>query len=282
MSASKQASNHQQYVPRNKLGEIAENKYFQAMVIAIIVLNGLVIIAETYFVGNRMLQVLDRIIIWIFVVEMVIKLAGLGVKRYFSDNWNVFDFLIVAASLIFYTAPFVTVVRLVRVLRLLRMIPAVPALRKIVDSLMRSIPALTGILGLTVLIFSIYAIIGTTYFRDVLPAEYFGSFHASLFTLTQVVTFESWASQVARPVINEIPWAWIYFISFIVIGALVILNLVVAVIVDFLSQEGEDLHQDQLAKLSKDNQELKAEMREIKQLLLERKNPEGDREEERE
>ncbi len=281
MSANKHISN-QQHVPRNKLGEIAENKYFQAIIIAIIVLNGLVIIGETYFVGNRMLQLMDRIIIWIFVAEMVIKLVGLGAKRYFSDNWNVFDFLIVAASLIFYTAPFVTVVRLVRVLRLLRMIPAVPALRKIVDSLMRSIPALTGILGLTVLIFSIYAIIGTTYFRDVLPAEYFGSFHASLFTLTQVVTFESWASQVARPVINEIPWAWIYFISFIVIGALVILNLVVAVIVDFLSQEGEDLHQDQLAKLSKDNQELKAEMREIKQLLLERKNPEADWEEERE
>ncbi len=262
------ANTDQQHIPRNKLGEIVENKYFQAIIIAIIVLNGLVIIGETYFVGNRMLQLLDRIIIWIFVAEMVIKLVGLGVKRYFSDNWNVFDFLIVAASLIFYTAPFVTVVRLVRVLRLLRMIPAVPALRKIVDSLMRSIPALTGILGLTVLIFSIYAIIGTTCFRDVLPAEYFGSFHASLFTLTQVVTFESWASQVARPVINEIPWAWVYFISFIVIGALVILNLVVAVIVDFLSQEGENLHQDQLAMLSKDNQELKAEMREIKQLLL--------------
>ncbi|SDM67658.1 ion transporter [Sediminibacillus halophilus] len=277
MSANKRVSN-QQHIPRNKLGEIAENKYFQAIVIAIIVLNGLVIIGETYFVGNRMLQLLDRIIIWIFVAEMVIKLVGLGVKRYFSDNWNVFDFLIVAASLIFYTAPFVTVVRLVRVLRLLRMIPAVPALRKIVDSLMRSIPALTGILGLTVLIFSIYAIIGTTYFRDVLPAEYFGSFHASLFTLTQVVTFESWASQVARPVINEIPWAWIYFISFIVIGALVILNLVVAVIVDFLSQEGDDLHQDQLTKLSKDNQELKAEIREIKQLLTEKKNFETDRE----
>jgi voltage-gated sodium channel len=135
---------------------------------------------------------------------------------------------------------------------------------------MRSVPALTGILGLSALIFSIYAIIGTTFFRDVLDYEFFGSFHTSLFTLMQVVTFESWASQVARPVIAEIPWAWVYFISFIVVAALVILNLVVAVILDYLGHDEEEKHQQQMERLFEENKELKKDMEEIKQILLEK------------
>ena len=203
------------------------------------------------------------------------KITGLGFKRYFSSGWNWFDFLIVACSLIFLTAPFLSSLRLVRVLRLFRMIPAIPALRKIIDSLIRSLPALTGVLGLTLLIFTIYAIIGTAFFKDVLPYEFFGSFHNSLFTLMQVVTFESWASQVARPVIAEIPWAWIYFITFIIVGALVILNLVVAVILSYLGQEEDESRDERLDQLLKENMELKKDMQEIKQLLLEQSKPPG-------
>lgn len=254
---------------RTKIRNLVEQERFQSIIIGIILLNGLVIIAETYFIGNTTLQILDRIILWVFVAELLLKITGLGVRRYFSAGWNVFDFAIVAGSLIFYATPFVTAMRLLRVLRLLRMIPAIPALRKIVDALMKSIPALTGILGLSLLIFSIYAIIGTTYFRDVLPAEFFGSFHASLFTLMQVVTFESWASQVARPIINEMPWAWMYFVSFIIIGALVILNLVVAVILSYLGQEDQENHVEHMNRLYKENQDLKQDIKEIKHLILE-------------
>ncbi|MYL60741.1 ion transporter [Virgibacillus halodenitrificans] len=256
---------------RATIKKLVEHKNFQSAVIAIIILNGIVITAETYFIGNTFLQAVDRIIIWVFVVELLLKMIGLGVKGYFSKKWNIFDFVIVAGSLVFYTTPFVSVMRLLRVLRLLRMIPAIPALRKIVDSLMKSIPALTGILGLSMLIFSIYAIIGTTYFRDVLPGEFFGSFHTSLFTLLQVVTFESWASQVARPVMSEVPWAWVYFVSFIIIGALVILNLIVAVILRYLGQEEEDNRGGQMDRLYNENAEIKQELREIKALLADKK-----------
>ncbi|MDT9725390.1 ion transporter [Xylanibacillus composti] len=253
---------------RARIRQWVEDKRFQTFIIGLILFNGVIIVAETYFVGNRSLQMIDRIIVWVFVLELVLKLAGFGYKRYFRDGWNIFDFLIVVGSLAFYSTPFVSMMRLLRVLRLLRMIPAIPALRKIVDALMKAVPALTGVLGMTMLIFTIYAIIGTTYFSEVLPAEFFGSFHASLFTLMQVVTFESWASQVARPVIHEIPWAWLYFVSFIIIGALVILNLVVAVILSYLGQEEEDLHSQQMERLFKENEELKQEMQEMKQLLL--------------
>lgn len=258
--------------PREKMREIVEHKYFQPIIIAIILLNGLIIVTETYFTGNSLLLALDKIIVWIFVGELVLKLIALGFKGYFRDNWNVFDFSIVVASLVFYATPFVSILRLVRVLRLIRMIPAIPALRKIIDSLMASVPALTGILGLSILLFSIYAIIGTTFFSEVLPYEFFGSFHTSLFTLMQVVTFESWASQVARPVIHEVPWAWVYFVSFIVIGALVILNLVVAVILSYLGQDDEAKREEQMTRLFKENEELKQSMEEIKQLLLKKSN----------
>ncbi|WP_053361181.1 ion transporter [Bacillus sp. FJAT-27251] len=256
---------------RESLRRLVQHKNFQAVVIAIILFNGLVIVTETYLEGNKVLLVLDIIIVWIFVAELLLKITGLGFKDYFSERWNVFDFTIVVASLIFYTTPFVSVLRLIRVLRLFRMIPAIPALRKIIDSLIKSLPALGGILGLSVLIFSIYAIIGTTFFREVLPYEFFGSFHTSLFTLMQVVTFESWASQVARPVMNEIPWSWIYFVSFIIIGALVILNLVVAVILSYLGQEDDANRDEQMERLFRENQELKKDIHEIKQLLLHKK-----------
>ncbi|MDQ0258119.1 voltage-gated sodium channel [Evansella vedderi] len=253
---------------RTNLKQMVEHKNFQAIIIAIIIFNGFIIIAETYLKGNSLLLVLDKIIVWVFVLEMVVKLGGLGTKRYFADRWNIFDFSIVVASLAFYATPFVSVLRLVRVLRLIRMIPAIPALRKIIDALMKSIPALTGVLGLCMLIFTIYAIIGTTFFSEVLDYEFFGSFHTALFTLMQVVTFESWASQVARPIINEIPWAWFYFVSFIIIGALVILNLVVAVILNYLGQEDDAIREEQMERLYRENEELRKDIQEIKQLIL--------------
>ncbi|MBD2846297.1 ion transporter [Paenibacillus sp. IB182496] len=257
---------------RGRIRALVEHPLFQPMVIGLIMFNGLVIIMETYDAGNRLLFALDRIIIWLFVLEVLLKIAGLGPRRYFGSGWNVFDFTIVAASLAFYSTSLVSVLRLVRVLRLIRMIPAIPALRKIIDSLMKSVPALTGILGLTFLIFSIYAIIGTTFFREALPYEYFGSFHHALFTLVQVVTFESWASQVARPVIEQLPWAWVYFVSFIIVGALVILNLVVAVILSYLNQEEDTHQQSQLDRLVQENEELRHDIRDIKTLLTEQRN----------
>lgn len=253
---------------RESFKRLVEHRYFQPIIIGIIFLNGVIIVAETYSTSQFLVS-LDKIILGIFVLEILLKITALGFKRYFLSGWNWFDFLIVACSLIFLTTPFVSSLRLVRVLRLFRMVPAIPALRKIIDSLIRSVPALTGVLGLTLLIFTIYAIIGTTFFKDVLPYEFFGSFHNSLFTLMQVVTFESWASQVARPVIAEMPWAWIYFISFIIVGALVILNLVVAVILSYLGQEEEESRDERLDQLLKENMELKKDVQEIKQLLLE-------------
>ncbi|GEL07727.1 ion transporter [Salisediminibacterium halotolerans] len=253
---------------RKNMRQIAENRYFQPLIIAVILFNGVLIVAESYLPGQPLLLALDNIVVWIFVIELLIKMTGFGIRGYFRDPWNHFDFSIVALSLIFYNTPLVSVLRLVRVLRLIRLIPAIPALKRIIDSLMRSIPALTGILGLSTLIFSIYAIIGTTFFRDVLPYEYFGSFHTSLFTLMQVITFESWASQVARPVINELPWAWVYFISFIVIAAFVVLNLVVAVILDYLGQSTEEEHKAEMERLYRENAELREDVREIKTILL--------------
>lgn len=253
---------------RDIITKLVMHKYFQPVIISIILINGLIIVGETYFTGNSVLLTLDLIIVWIFVLEVILKLVGFGLKGYFSDRWNRFDFIIVVASLIFYATPFVSILRLIRVLRLIRLIPAIPALRKIIDSLMKSIPALTGILGLSFLLFSIYAIIGTTFFSEILPYEFFGSFHTALFTLLQVVTFESWASQVARPIINEVPWASAYFVSFIIIGALVILNLVVAVILSYLGQDDELEREGKMERLLDENQELKKDIQEIKQIIL--------------
>lgn len=251
---------------RAGIRQLVLHQRFQALVIALIFLNGFAIVLETYVSGNRLLFFIDKVIVWLFVIELTLKLYGLGLRRFFRDPWHVFDFIIVGSSMVFYASPFVSVLRTVRVMRLFRMIPAIPALRKIIDSLLRSIPALTGILGMAALIFSIYAIIGTTFFREVMPT-YFGDFHSALFTLMQIVTFDSWASGVTRTVMEEMPWAWIYFVSFVIVGALVILNLVVAVILSYLGQEDSVQQEDRLQQILQENQALKRDLQEIKQLL---------------
>lgn len=257
---------------RDPIRKLVEHPYFQPAVVALILLNGIVIVAETYIMESFTLYIMDKIILWVFTLELLLKLFAWGPKKFFSGPWNIFDFVIVVASLVFYSTPFVSVLRLVRVMRLFRMIPAIPALRKIIDSLIKSLPALTGILGLAILLFSIYAIIGTTFFRNALPYEFFGSFHNSLFTLMQVVTFESWASQIARPVIAQVPWSWIYFVSFIIIGALVILNLVVAVILSYLGQDDDEVREKQMEQLLEENKSLRSDIREIKELLTEKRS----------
>lgn len=99
---------------REKIRQIVEHKYFQPFIISIILLNGVIIVAESYLTGNDLPLTLDTIIVWIFVVELALKMIGLGVRGYFSEKWNIFDFLIVVASLLFYNTPLVSVLRLIR------------------------------------------------------------------------------------------------------------------------------------------------------------------------
>lgn len=248
-----------------KIADLVNHKYFTGTILALIMINAIIVGLETYptiYAANKSLfGILDKLILWIFTVEIVARMI---VERKFSDffksSWNWFDFLIVAAGHVFVGAHFVTILRILRVLRVFRTISILPSLRKLVDALLLTIPALGNILILMSIIFYIFAVTGTMLFAEVAP-EYFGSLQLSLLTLFQVVTLESWASGIMWPIFHELPWSWIYFVSFVLLGTFVIFNLFIGVIVSNVDKADSAGEKDQLL-------ELKNDVKELKQLII--------------
>jgi voltage-gated sodium channel len=224
--------------------EIVDKKIFTAIIFTLILVNAALLGLETYPKVDQQLGHLfhyaDMILLWIFTLEIILKLmAAHPTRSFFKDPWNLFDFFIVLGGHIFVGAHFVTVLRILRVLRVLRAISIIPSLKRIVNALLLTIPSLGNIFLLMSILFYIFAVIGTVLFGRVEP-EYFGSLHLTLLTLFQVVTLESWASGVMRPVMAQVPYAWIYFVSFILLGTFVIFNLFIGVIVSNVEKAETD------------------------------------------
>ena len=220
---------------RVRLGEWVESSPVQRFIISVILLNAAVMGLETSPAvmdsAGGMLVGLDTACLAVFVVEILLKLAAFG-WRFFRDAWNVFDFLVVAVALVPAGAGF-EVLRTLRVLRVLRLISALPQLRKVVGALLSAVPGILSTGALLGVIFYVAAVMATTFFRETMP-EYFGSMGASLFSLFQIATLSSWEA-IVRPAMEEHPWAWAFFIPFIILAAFMALNLIIAVIVDAMN-----------------------------------------------
>lgn len=220
---------------------IVESKWFRNGVIALIAINSIIIGAETYpsvraSVG-RALGIADRVIVLLFVVELLFRFAATKPKhRFFASGWNWFDLIVVGAGFI-PGAEHLSVLRLLRIIRILRAVTVLPQLQKLVLALLRSLPSLGHIAFLLGLLFFAFGAAGTYLFRDVDP-DHFGSLHISMLTLFGVVTLEGWVG-VMDTVIKAKPWAWIYFVLFILLGTFVSMNLFVGVIVNNLQQTEE-------------------------------------------
>ncbi|WP_096201104.1 ion transporter [Bacillus sp. FJAT-45350] len=256
--------------------KIVNHAAFSATVITLILINAIVVGLETYpnlyQTHMEWFEYADRVLLWIFTVEIALRLiATTPTKKFFTNSWNWFDFIIVASGHIFVGAHFITVLRILRVLRVLRAISVIPSLRRLVDALLLTIPALGNILILMSIIFYIFAVTGTMLFAEVAP-EYFGNLQLSLLTLFQVVTLESWASGVMRPIFEQLTWSWIYFVLFILVGTFIVFNLFIGVIVSNVEKANE-LEQADIKKAEKDEKkqemaDLKQEIRELKEIVL--------------
>lgn len=238
---------------------IATSKAFSSFIIGVIVVAGILVGLETYdsimAEYGSVLLLFDKIIIGIFVVEIIIKMAAHGSKpwKYFNDPWNVFDFLIVSVCLLPIQGQFIAVLRLVRILRVMRLITAIPKLQILVNALLRSIPSMFYVSVLLVLLFYIYAVMATFMFKGNDPLH-FGSLELSMLSLFRVVTLEDWtdimyiqmySSDVyAYPLGEELksfttlphtPEAFpifspLFFGSFVLLGTMVMLNLFIGII----------------------------------------------------
>ncbi len=218
---------------RLRLEHWIEHQWPQTLIIVLIVLNAITIGLETsdaiMAVAGTWLKLFERVVIVIFVLEILTKLIAKG-PRFFKSGWDIFDFLVVAVALVPAAGP-LAVLRTLRIFRVLRLLSTIPRLRQLTESLLAAIPSIGWISFMLGMVFYIFAIIGTEFFGDTFP-DWFGSVGASMYTLFQVMTLESWSMGIARPVMQAFPLAWLYFVPFILISAFTILNLFIGIIVN--------------------------------------------------
>lgn len=242
-----------------RLKTITHSKQFEYSIVAVIVLAGIIVGIETSETLSQryhsVLSAVDTIILAIFVLEAVLKILAEGKHpwRYFNNPWNVFDFSIVVLCLMPFTGSWVAVVRIARILRVVRLVTSIPKLRILVSALLRSIPSMMYVSILLGLHFYIYAVMGTQFFRGNDPGH-FGNLGLSCLTLFRVVTLEDWTdvmytaiygsdvypAQGAIPVGTEPEafgvFAAIFFVTFVVIGAMVMINLFIGVILTSITE----------------------------------------------
>ena len=255
--------------------EIREAKWFSNLTTVIIIIYssilGLKTISDLESSHMFLFHVLDYFITIYFLVEIIIKMsAEKHLKDFFKNRWNVFDFIIVAVTLIpLDNSTMAAVARLFRIFRVLRLITSRPELIRIIDMLIGAIPSIIDIVLLMFIIFYIYAILGNFLFETA-PSGLWKNFLVAMLTLFQILTFENW-SDIMYEAMKIHPWAWVYFVSFVIIAGFIFFNLFVAVIIgemEKLSHEGE--HEEEVEKLDLILKELK-ELRTEVQLLKEDK-----------
>lgn len=226
---------------RITLGDWIASQRNQRILIALILINALILGLETYPAVMQsygtLLITLDNIILAIFVVEITLRIVAHG-WRFFREPWGLFDFTVVAIALIPASGP-LAVLRSLRVLRVLRILTLMPSMRAVVAGLVGAIPGLSSVIMLMVLIFYVSAVIATNLFGEQFP-HWFGTLGETAYTLFQVMTLESWSMGIARPVMEAFPFAWIFFVLFILIATFTMLNLFIAVIIDATNSEHDE------------------------------------------
>jgi voltage-gated sodium channel len=222
---------------RLQLARWVESSMVQGWIVAIIIINAAILGLETspgiMAKWGGLLVMLDKICLAIFLVEIGIKMAAYR-GLFWRSGWNVFDVLVVAIALVPGAGPW-SVLRSLRVLRVLRLLTVIPSLRKVVAAFLHSIPGLAGVMAVMAIFFYTAGVLATRLFGQNFP-DWFGSLGKSLYTLFQVMTLESWSMGIVRPVMESHPWAWAFFVPFIIIATFTILNLFIGIIVSTMQE----------------------------------------------
>ncbi|MFN0040875.1 MAG: ion transporter [Burkholderiales bacterium] len=252
---------------RERARTLVEHPRFEKIIVTLIGLNAVTLGLETsqsiMFVFGELLLAFDNIVLGIFVIELLLRLFVYR-GRFFLDPWRVFDFAVVTIALMPQSGAF-GVLRALRVLRVLRLVSLVPSMRGVVGALLTAIPGMASIIGLMSLVLYVSAVMATKLFGAISP-EFFGTLGASLFTLFQVMTVEGWPD-IARSVMAQAPYAWIFFVIYLLIATFMVLNLFIAVVVNAMqSRVSEDLKDEGAAQTQTILNELRALRREIETL----------------
>ncbi|MBS7363935.1 MAG: ion transporter [Paludibacteraceae bacterium] len=229
---------------------------------------GLITSEAIYAKFGELLEFILSACVVIFTVEITLRIIAKG-WRFFLNGWNIFDFLLITMALMPETGAAITF-RVFRVLRALRMVSSMKKLRHIVSAILVSAPHVFWAAVLEMIIFYIFGIMGQNLFHEAFP-QWFGSLGETVYTLFQVTTLESWSMGIARPVMKVYPWAWMYFVPFVMISSYIVLNVVVGVVVNATSDISEDDNismKDKIKAKKVTNTELSEQINELKEHIL--------------
>lgn len=205
----------------------------QRIIIGLILANAVTLGLETSAsimeLFGGVLVALDQAFLWIFTAEIALRIYAFR-GRFFRDPWGIFDILVVAIAWLPASGE-LSVLRALRILRVLRLISVVPSLRTVVEAMLAALPGMGSIVLLMLLIFYVFAVMATKLYGGVMPEE-FGTLGHSFFTLFQLMTMENWVDGIVKPAMEHQPFAWLFFIPFILIATFVVLNLFIGIIVE--------------------------------------------------
>jgi len=244
--------------------KITKSRTFNVFIFSLITFSAILTGIETYpDIASKyrdLIVLIDRFIITCFVIEIGLKIIAMEKRPwlFFKDAWNVFDFIIVAVCLIpSDDTHFFAVFRILRVLRILRMITFLPKLRLLIGALLKSIPSMGYVVLLIAILFYVYAIVGVFVFGASDPLH-FGDLHHTMVTLFKILTLEGWTDIMNTHILGPASeghlqivsfWPFLYFASFILIGAMIIMNLFIGVIMNSMDESQKELT-DEIRKIN--------------------------------
>jgi voltage-gated sodium channel len=216
-----------------RMAAVLDTARFGHFITAVILVNAVTLGLETspsvMARAGVVINLVDEVCLTIFVFEILAKLV-VSRHRFFLSGWNVFDFVIVGIALV-PGAQGLSVLRALRILRVLRVISVAPSLRRVVEGFITALPGMGSVFLLMAIIFYIGSVIATKLFGGDFP-QWFGTLGSSAYSLFQIMTLESWSMGIVRPVMEVFPYAWVFFVPFIMVTTFAVVNLLVGLIVN--------------------------------------------------
>ncbi len=246
---------------RRRAQAFLERGAVQHSILTLIIINAIILGLETsprlMAEHGGVLSALDKALLSVFVIEIAARLYAYR-GGFFRDPWSLFDFAVIAIALVPASGPF-AVLRALRVLRVLRILTIVPSMRRVVGGLLTAIPGLSSIAMVLGLVFYVFAVIATKLFGAEFD-DWFGTLGRSLYTLFQVMTLESWSMGIVRPVMEMYPYAWTFFIPFILIATFTMLNLFIGIIVNAMHSFTESDKRETIAAVDEAREHIESDL----------------------
>lgn len=246
-----------------RLRNIISGKVWGYCIAVLIIVNTIVLGMETYpnvmNTYGELLTSLDQKILYIFIIELILRCVAYHIN-FFKDPWSIFDFCVIGIAIIPAQDAF-SALRAARALRALRLISLFPKLRKVIEGLIMAIPGICAIAGVMAIIICVFGLIASKLYGSSYP-EWFGNLHLSVFSLFQIMTLEGWPD-IVRTVMQEKPFAWLFFVTYILIATFSVLNLFIAVVVDAMQRNHVEDTEDEEEKIDAINKKLDLIMEKI-------------------